>query len=250
MPAKKVSASKTKKVTKTKPAVKRVPVKKTVSLGLSADVYDIQGKVISKMQLPKEIFGTKINKKLMAQAVRVYLANQRKGTVSVKTRGEVIGSTRKIWRQKGTGRARHGSRKAPIFVGGGVVFGPRPRDYGLKLPKKMKRISLFSALSSKQNAGEIKIVAGLEKTEPKTKKMNLAMNKLGFTDKKRAILLIVPGVSKKGFENIYRASRNLEGVSICPPEMLNTYEVLKAKAVILMKDSVDIMKSNYLKEKN
>ncbi len=247
----KVLASKSKTAEK-KEVVKKAAVKKTVSktAGVVASIYNIQGKGVSEIVLPKEIFGAKVNRALMTQAVRVYLANQRRGTVSTKTRGEVVGSTRKIWRQKGTGKARHGSRKAPIFVGGGVAFGPKPRDYSLKLPKKMKRLSLFSALSAKQNNGEIKIVAGLEKTEPKTKKMNLVMNNLGLGQKNRLVLLVAPGSSKNGLENIYRASRNLKGVKILSANMLNTYEVLKAKAVVLMKESVDSIKDSFLKEKN
>jgi len=218
--------------------------------GLSAQVYDIEGKVISRITLPKEIFAAKINNQLMAQAVRVYLANQRRGTVSTQTRGEVTGSTKKIWRQKGTGRARHGSRKAPIFVGGGVVFGPKPRDYSLKLSKKMKRAALFSALSAKQNMGSIKIIAGLEKIEPKTKQMNLTLEKLGFDQKKRNLLLIVPGSAKNGLENIYRAAGNLKGIEIASANLINTYEVLKAKSLLIMKDSIDKIKENFLEGKN
>lgn len=224
------------------------PIKKSGSL--TTDVYNTAGKIVSKLDLPKEIFGVKINRVLMAQAVRVYLANQRRGTVSTQSRGEVTGSTKKIWRQKGTGRARHGSRKAPIFVGGGVVFGPRPRDYSLKFPKKMKRVSLFSALSSKQNMGSIKIITGLEKIEPKTKKMNSVLKNLGFEPKKRKILLVAPGSAKNGLENLYRASKNLEGINLINAGYINTYEILRAKSLILMKESIDAIKQNFLKEKN
>src|SRR3989344_1755133 len=133
MPSKKlkVESSKLKVKNTRKPTVKKSSAPKTQKVkktsGLSADVYNTAGKNVSKVNLPKTNFGAKINDGLMAQAVRVYLANQRMGTASTKTRSEVKGSTRKIWRQKGTGRARHGSKKAPIFVGGGVAFGPRPR---------------------------------------------------------------------------------------------------------------------------
>ena len=254
MPVKKskVKSQKSKVVVKKKEPVKKVVTKKTVAkiAGLTADVYNTAGKIVSKVNLPKEIFGAKINKVLMAQAVRVYLANQRRGTASTQSRGEVTGSTKKIWKQKGTGRARHGSRKAPIFVGGGVVFGPKPRDYSLKLPKKMKKVSLFSALSSKQNTGSIKIITGLEKIEPKTKEMNSILKNLGFEQKKRKILLVAPGSAKNGLENLYRASKNLEGIDVINAGFINTYEVLKAKSLILMKDSIDAIKENFLKEKN
>src|SRR5258708_225116 len=116
---------------------------------VSVDVIGVDGKVSGKVSLPGEMFGEKVNKTLLAQAVRVYLANQRQGNASTKTRGEVDGSTAKIYRQKGTGRARHGSKRAPIFVKGGLVFGPKPRDFSLALPQKMKRKALFGALSAK-----------------------------------------------------------------------------------------------------
>src|SRR3972149_950729 len=115
--------------------VKKAVTKKLPSqTGLKLSVYNMAGKSVETLILPKEIFGAEINTHLMTQAVRVYLANQRRGTVKTKSRGEVNISTRKIYRQKGTGRARHGAASAPIFVGGGVAFGPKPRDYSLKLP--------------------------------------------------------------------------------------------------------------------
>src|SRR3989338_5152877 len=137
--------------------------RKKLDKGLVAKVFDTKGALKKTIDLPKEIFGVQENNILLAQAVRVYLANQRQGTVSTKTRGEVAGSTRKIYRQKGTGRARHGSIRAPIFVHGGLVFGPKPRDYSMKFPKKMRKAALASALSSKVNDAQVKVVDGLEK---------------------------------------------------------------------------------------
>jgi len=226
---------------------KKFKIQRQRSSGLTVDVYSISGKVVSKLSLPKEIFGVRVNERLIAQAVRVYLANQRKGTASTKTRGEVRGSTRKIWRQKGTGRARHGSRKAPIFVGGGIAFGPKPRDYSLKLPKKMKKAALFSALSLKKNNGEIKVLSGIEKIKPKTKNMGLLIKKLGFNDKKRSLLLVTPDKQNSGFENVYRAARNIEGLKILKADLLNTYDVLDNKGVLLMKDAVLAIGKHFLK---
>ncbi|PIZ98128.1 MAG: 50S ribosomal protein L4 [Candidatus Levybacteria bacterium CG_4_10_14_0_2_um_filter_35_8] len=200
------------------------------------------------MNLPKEIFGAKINKVLLAQAVRVYLANQRKGTHSTKTRGEVEGSTAKIYRQKGTGRARHGSKRAPIFVKGGVVFGPKPRDYSLKLPKKMRRLALFSSLTTKKDEGKIVVLSGLEKIEAKTNKMADVVKNLNLEEKNKKILLITPDTIN-AFENVYKATRNLKGVSIVSAKMLNTYEVLNSKTVLLMKASIEVLENNFLKEK-
>lgn len=259
MPAKKlkIKSSKLKIKNAGKETVKKtsVPKPKTIrsatiksgSARLVADVYNTQGKIVSKIGLPKEVFGVKVNDSLMAQAVRVYLANQRMGTASTKNRGEITGSTKKIWRQKGTGRARHGSRKAPIFVGGGVAFGPRPRDYSLKMPKKMKKAALFSALSLKQNNKEIKVVTGLEKILPKTKFMAQVVKKIGFDSKKINVLLVIPDKAKKGFENVYRAGRNIEGLKILNADSLNTYEVLDNQSVLFMKDSVSAIEKHFVK---
>lgn len=216
---------------------------------LSMELYDPKGKVVDTIALPKEIFGAKINNQLMAQAIRVYLANQRTGTASTKTRGEVRGSTKKIWRQKGTGRARHGSRKAPIFVGGGIVSGPKPRDFSLKLSKKMKRLALFSSLTSKFQKGEIKGITGFEKIKPKTKLMVAAIKRLGINDEDKKVLLITPS-SQKEFENVYRAARNIEGVNIVNANLLNVYEVLDNKLILLMRESLKIMEDRFLKTKD
>ncbi len=195
-----------------------------------------------KINLPKEIFGAKINEPLMAQAVRVYLSNQRKGTAKVKTRSDVRGSGRKIWRQKGTGRARHGDKYAPIFVGGGVAHGPDgTENYQLKMSKKMKRLALFSALTSKLKADEIVVVKGLDKVEPKTKAMALVLSKLGGSKKR---LVVLPSI----LEKVMRAARNIEGVRLAQANLLNTYRVLNGGKIILMKESVDKLKETFLKK--
>lgn len=225
----------------------KVVAKKAKKSGLTIDVFDTKGKVARSVELPKEIFGAKINKQLLAQAVRVYLANQRKGTASTKDRGEVHGSTRKIYRQKGTGRARHGSKKAPIFVHGGIVFGPKPRDFSLKMSKKMKRLALFSALSAKKKANEIKAIKGLNSLEPKTRLMVEVLENLGINDKDKNILLVLSGKSTGELENIYRASRNIEGVHIMNAEMLNAYDALNNKLILLMESSINAMRERFLK---
>lgn len=213
---------------------------------LTASVYDTKGKVVGKVTLPAEIFNVPENPKLLSQAVRVYMSNQRQGTLSTKTRGEVRGSTRKIYRQKGTGRARHGGIRAPIFVGGGVALGPRPRDFSLNFPQKMKRLALFNALSSKLRDGEIKILANLEKIQPKTKIMAKVLKTLDANGK---TLLITPG-GFKDFENIYKSARNIQGVKILTAVTLNTYEVLDNNKIILMKDSIDQIKKHFFFEKH
>lgn len=227
---------KTVKKVKTEKAVEVVNLSKTniKAKKLSVDVFDLSGKVVEKMTVPAEVFGAKINKVLIAQAVRVYRANQRLGTASTKTRGEVEGSTRKIYRQKGTGRARHGSIRAPIFVHGGIVGGPKPRDYGLKMPKKMKRLALFSSLSDKYAVSKIVIVDGLAGIEPKTKKFVGLIENIKLNENKKKVLLVTAGA----IENLKRAARNVEGVTITNVNTLNTYDVLSSKHLLFMKEAI------------
>lgn len=233
------------------PRTKKTETKKKVAIipkkvgGLKVDVLDTKGKVKDSITLPKEIFDAKVNPSLMAQAIRVYLANQRSGSASTKTRGQVRGSTRKIWRQKGTGRARHGGIRAPIFVGGGVVFGPKPRDYSLKLSKKMKKAALFSALSNKRKDGQVIVVSGLEKLAPKTKDIASVFEKLNLIDNKNT-LLVLPGHT----ENVQKAARNIAGVSILPAANLNTYEVLKSTNLIFMQDAIVALQNHFLRSNN
>jgi large subunit ribosomal protein L4 len=248
-------ASKSKVAVEKKPVVKET-VKSEVAVSkpkkatektyaaVSIDVVGVDGKVTGKVSLPGEMFGEKINKALIAQAVRVYLANQRQGTVSTKTRGEVDGSTAKIYRQKGTGRARHGSKRAPIFVKGGVVFGPKPRDFSLALPQKMKRKALFSALSAKVKDKEVTVIDGLGTIKPKTKAFSEMLGKLGIADKKQKLLFVTAG---KDVSVVLRAGRNIQGVSFLASRQLNTYEVLAAKKLVVMKDAIDEMKEHFLK---
>ncbi len=227
MPSKKVENKTPNKEIKMK---KESPVVKESGLNLS--VFGLDGAKKGTVALPKEVFGAKINEPLMAQAVRVYLVNQRQGTQSTKTRGEVRGSTRKIYRQKGTGRARHGAITAPIFVGGGIAFGPRPRNFELKLSKNMKKKALFSALTTKAKAdrvyvvdfadlsGKTKQVYSLFKTLKMLKKTNL--------DK---VLLIT---EKDGA----RASRNIAGLKTEPVNVINTYGILNSNYVVFEKNAL------------
>lgn len=222
------------KVAKTEKVEAVVPAPKATSKvgSLKIDVLDTAGKVVETVELPKEVFGAKINSVLMAQAVRVYLANQRLGTASTKTRSEVDGSTRKIYRQKGTGRARHGGVRAPIFVKGGIAHGPKPRDYSLSLSKSMRKAALFSALSAKVQAGEIAVMAGLSKLE-KTAVMAKSLAYGGYS-KKGTTLFVLPEHTEK----VYKAARNLAGITVMPANQLNTYEVLKAKKIVLMQEAI------------
>ncbi|MFZ5845132.1 MAG: 50S ribosomal protein L4 [Patescibacteria group bacterium] len=223
-----------------KPAAKVRPYQKEASL--SAAVIGVDGRAIGRVTLPRDIFAAKINKKLLAQAVRVYLANQRKGQASTKTRGEVEGSTRKIYRQKGTGRARHGAIRAPIFVGGGIVFGPQPRDFNLRLPKKMKRQAVVSAIAAQYQDGKIAIIDGWDKLPPKTKAFAAAL------DRARAptnTLLVLP----QGNEIIKRGVANLPDVAIVSAANLNTYEILTSQKILLFKEAIPVLQKMLVKVK-
>jgi len=257
----KVAKSVAKKSAKTAKAVKviikKAPVKRTKieakivvskpakEAGLNTPVFDTKGKVAGHIELPQQIFGAKINNSLLSQAVRVYLANQRQGTVKTKTRGEINKTTKKVWQQKGTGRARHGSRRAPIFVGGGLAFGPKPRDLSLNISKKMKILALFSAFSSKLKDSEIKIIKGLEVILPKTKLMAEILKNLGIEDGKK-VLLVLPKETVK-LENVYRASRNIQGLEILTANSINAYKILDNTLVLLMKDTINSLEDTFVK---
>ncbi|MGB9911422.1 MAG: 50S ribosomal protein L4 [Microgenomates group bacterium] len=212
------------------------------------DLFDTKGNIVGKFELPKEIFGIKDPKpELIAQAVRVYLANQRKAGAKVKTRSEVNRTKSKWYRQKGTGRARHGSRSAPIFVGGGVAHGPTGEEnYKLEMPKKMRRKALFSALTLKLKDKEILVVKGVEKIKPKTKEMwEILKNLKIFTPKSSPkTLLVLPQI----LENIILSARNIENMDILLAENLNTYQVLSHRYLVFLPESVEKLKEVFLKK--
>jgi len=213
----------------------------------SVPVYSLVGKASGTFELPKEIFRGKVNKKLLAQALRVYMSNQKSHPGSTKTRGEVQGSTAKIYRQKGTGRARHGAKKAPIFVGGGIVFGPTPRRSRLDLPRKMKKAALISALSSKAIDAEIIALTGLEKATGKTKEMAklvssvISHQSLDKKKQKNVSSLIVTG---EKMDNIVRGVRNIPGIDVLPANQINAYEILRHQILLLTKEAVTILQND------
>lgn len=209
--------------------------------GLSIPVYSLEGGASGEMVLPKEIFGSKVNKVLLAQAMRVYTTNESAHFGNTKTRSEVRGTTAKAYKQKGTGNARHGARTAPIFVGGGVSFGPKYRKTVLVLPKKMREAALVSALSAKAKRGEVVGVAGLEKASGKTKDMANFLKKV----KVRSALVL----SDKSNENALRAVRNIESVDVTGVTQVNAYEVLKHASLVLTKEAVEKLQSRLSGEK-
>jgi len=174
----------------------------------------------------------------MYEAVKNYLANQRQGTQSAKTRGEVRGGGRKPWRQKGTGRARQGSTRSPQWVGGGVVFAPKPRDYSYKLPKKIKRLALKSALSSKVQDNEIIVVDSLVLDRPKTKDMLQVLSNLKAGKK---TLVVIP----ERDENVILASRNIPGVKTAYVNTINVYDILNCDSFLITKEAVNKVEEVY-----
>ncbi|MFC1790123.1 50S ribosomal protein L4 [Patescibacteria group bacterium] len=208
------------------------------------DTFDLEGKKKNQITLAEKIFQVKNNPKLIAQAVRVYLNNRRRAKAKTKTRGEVSGSGIKIYRQKGTGRARHGDRYAPIFVGGGVAHGPTGGEsFSLKMSRKMKRQALFVALSAKFLEKKITIIEGLDKIAPKTKKMVMALKKNSVAEKK--VLLVLP----KKITNIARAAKNIKGLQMVEANCLNTYQVLKAERLIFLPEAIGRLEQVFLKKK-
>jgi len=205
---------------------------------LSTTVYDINGKEAGSVDLPKEIFSVAASSKLLAQYIRVYLANQRQGTQSTKTRSEVRGSTRKIYRQKGTGRARHGDIKAPIFVGGGIAHGPKPQDSSLKINKKQKRKALFLALSQRFKQGDIYFIDGFLKIKPKTKQFIEILKNLKL-DKEKSLLLIYP---KKDAKHLILAARNVKNIDFNEVGSINAYQILKSHKIIFAKETLPVFK--------
>ena len=206
------------------------------SAPVSISVLSIDGSPKGKMQLPTAVFHAKVNLPLVAQAVRVYLSNQRAGSASTKTRGDVEGSSRKIYRQKGTGRARHGGVRAPIFVGGGITFGPKPRDYHLDMPQKMKRAALFSALTTTYQEGRLMVVDGLG-SFTKTKQMAAA---LGAIKVHGSTLLVIPAFTLEGQAGqVFRTARNISGLDTLSVQSLHAYPVSVHQTVVFMKEAVE-----------
>lgn len=206
---------------------------------LEIDVYDLEGKIVGKAQLPEELFGQAPSEAILHEVVRAYLAGQRSGSASTKRRSEVRGSGRKLWRQKGTGRARVGDARSSIRRGGGSTFGPKPRDYRIKLSTKIKRKGLIFALSDAAAQDNIVFLDSFNLDEPKTSKMMAILNKLGIKD----ALIIVD----KQDPTIVLASRNIPDVEVAKAINLNAYQVLKYDKLIITKEGLNSLKERFSK---
>ena len=199
-------------------------------------VVNIKGEDTGReINLDKKTFGIEPNEHAVYLDVKQYLAAQRQGTHKVKERGEIVGSTKKIKKQKGTGTARAGSIKSPIFRGGGTIFGPKPRNYDFKLNKKVKRLAAKSVLSAKAKEKQITILEDFNLENPKTKEFASIISKLNKEGKRS--LLVVGGQNK----NVYLSSRNIKGTKVSTADELNTYDLINSELLILSESSVDLI---------
>lgn len=192
----------------------------------TVDIVDLNNQKVGEIELADAVFGAEVNDSLLYEAVRHYQAGQRAGTVKTKVRGDVQGSGKKLWKQKGTGRARMGSVRSPIWRHGGTVHGPQPRDYSYKLPRKMLLGALRSALSAKLRDGELKVVQTLSLDTPKTKQVRATLTKL---EANRKVLLVENGDNR----NLTLGVRNLPGVTLLPTREVNAYHLLGHDRVLL-----------------
>lgn len=200
-------------------------------------LFNKEGNKIEDIQLNETIFAAEVNADAMHQVVVALLANKRQGTQSAKTRAEVRGGGIKPWRQKGTGRARQGSIRAPQWIKGGVVFAPKPRDYRMSIPKSMRRVAMLSALTSKVQNDEMVVLDSLTLEAPKTKEVVKMLNV--FNAKKTLI------ITAEANETVYKSARNIEGVAVLPVNNINVYDLLKYPKVIMTKDAVSKIEEVY-----
>ena len=193
---------------------------------MQAPVYGLTGEVVDNIEISDHVFGVPFNEGVVYQAVVRQRANARQGTASTKTRGEVVGSSRKLFRQKGTGNARAGSRKSPLRRGGGITFGPRPRSYRQAMPKKMRRLALRCVLSAKARDGDLTILESLSLDEPKTREMVRILAAL----KVDSTALIV---TAEPVDNVVKSARNIRGIQTRPASVLNVLDIVSSKALVM-----------------
>ena len=201
-------------------------------------VVDMAGKEVGEIALSEKVFGKEVNEAILHAAVRAYLMNQRQGTQSTLTRSEVSGGGRKPWKQKGTGHARQGSTRSPQWTHGGVALGPKPRSYRVTLNKNVKRVALFSALSSKVEAGEMIVVDNITATEYKTKAMTAMLSALGTAKK---TLIVLPEVNSF----VIKSCANIEGVKTTQWNTINVYDILNCDSFVIAKDAVTKIEGVY-----
>lgn len=192
----------------------------------TAKRFNENGEGHSEVRLPEALFSVPVHEQALYETVKVYLANQRQGTAKTKQRAEVAYSTVKLYRQKGTGRARAGSAKSPVRVGGGTVFGPQPRDYNTRLNRQVRQLALLSALSDRATLGAVYVLESPSLTAPKTKQVAGVLGKMGLAGKRVLV------VTRDADPTIFKSFRNIEGVDVIPAYQLNAYRVLRSEALV------------------
>ncbi len=202
------------------------------------DVYNTTGDKVSEIQLNDDVFGIKVNEHAIYEAVKNHLANKRQGTQSTKTRSEVRGGGRKPWRQKGTGRARHGSIRSPLWVGGGIIHAPKPRDYSYRIPKKVRRLAIKSALSSRAGDDAIVVLDELTLDGFSTKKAVEILKSLEI-DKKVLVVIDEAG------PEVYRSFRNIPGVKVIHSSKINTYDLVNHHTLLVTEKAVKAIEEVY-----
>jgi large subunit ribosomal protein L4 len=200
-------------------------------------VFNKEGNKVSDMELNESIFAVEVNEDALHQVVVALLANKRQGTQSTKTRSEVRGGGAKPWRQKGTGRARQGSIRAPQWIKGGIVFAPKPRDYRVSVPKSMRKVAMKSALTSKVQENQMIILDTLNFEAPKTKNI---VEMLKALEANKALI-----ITAESNEVVYKSARNIQGISIIPANNINVYDLLKYEKLIITKDAVSKIEEVY-----
>jgi large subunit ribosomal protein L4 len=205
---------------------------------MKADVTTLDAKKAGTVELSDAVFGLRPRADILQRMVRYQLAKRRSGTAQVKDRSEINATTAKIYRQKGTGRARHGSKKAPIFRGGGKAFGPKPRSHAIDLPKKVRALALKHALSAKAKSDTLIVIDSCELKEAKTKELKLRFVKLGFGS-----VLIVDGSAVN--EGFVRAARNLPEVDVLPVQGINVYDILRHEKLVLTKAAIEALEARF-----
>lgn len=208
---------------------------------MEVSIYNTKGQSVGKAELDKNIFDGNVNKAVLYQAIKMYEANLRQGTASTKTRSEVSGGGKKPWKQKGTGRARAGTTRSPLWKGGGKIFGPHPRDYSYSIPKAVKRIALISSLNAKLNDKELIVIDDITITEPKTKNFAAILRNVKAEDKPLVVL-------DAKDDALVRASRNIAGLMLRACGALNAYDVIKQHKLILTKRALSVLTKMLVKQ--
>lgn len=204
-------------------------------------IFNMKGQAVGKMALDKNIFNGEVNEAILYQAIKMYESNLRQGTASTKTRSQVSGGGKKPWRQKGTGRARAGTIRSPLWRGGGIIFGPHPRDYSYAIPKKIRRLALISSLNAKLNNGELVVLEEIKIAKPKTREFMSILRNLKADDKP---LVVVDDKDKA----IILASRNIPELLLRDYKMLNAYEVLKQHKLILTQKALNALTEQLVRQ--